>query len=176
MAVRLFSRTGRNLRVVGSGPKMSNLKGMARANVEFHGRVSDTELRDLYARCRAFILPGEEDFGITSVEALASGKAVIALGRGGVLESAPPEGGIFFAEPEGEQLEEAIGRFEKMESRIISGNLQASVARFSEAEFAAKMSRVLTSRPCRTARRESCAGESSDTASASGCAPGTDPS
>src|SRR6266567_6175304 len=45
-AVRLFSRTGRNLRVVGSGPEMANLKSMARANVEFHGRVSDLELRD----------------------------------------------------------------------------------------------------------------------------------
>src|SRR5882724_7572154 len=164
MAVRLFSRTGRNLRVVGSGPKMANLKSIARSNVEFHGRVSDVELRDLYARCRAFILPGEEDFGITPVEALASGKAVIALGRGGVLESAPPEGGIFFAEPEEEQMEEAIGRFEKMESRILSANLQAWVTRFSESEFADRMSRVLTNRPCPTTRRESCAGESSDKA------------
>ena len=100
----------------------------------------------MYARCRAFLMPGEEDFGITPVEALASGKAVIALGRGGVLESAPPEdrlGGILYPEPEEDQLQRAIDRFEKVESSIVPGDLQASVARFSEAEFAAKMSRVL---------------------------------
>src|SRR5713226_2640619 len=148
MAVRLFSRTGRKLRVVGDGPEMASLKSMSRANVEFCGHVSAEELRELYARCRAFILPGEEDFGITPVEALASGKAVIALGRGGVLESAPPEGGIFYEEPDERQLDDAIGRFEKVEARIVSGDLQASVARFSEAEFAASISRVLTSRPC----------------------------
>ncbi len=143
MAVRLFSRTGRKLRVVGDGPELTNLKSVARANVEFCGHVSAEELRELYARCRAFILPGEEDFGITPVEALASGKAVIALGRGGVLESAPPEGGIFYEEPHERQLEDAIGRFEKVEPGIVSADLQASVARFSEAEFSSQMSRVL---------------------------------
>ena len=143
MAVRLFSRTGRKLLVVGDGPELTKLKSMARANVEFCGHVSAEELRELYARCRAFILPGEEDFGITPVEALASGKAVIALGRGGVLESAPPEGGIFYEEPDEQQLEDAIGRFEKVEAGIVSADLQASVARFSEAEFSSQMSRVL---------------------------------
>jgi glycosyltransferase involved in cell wall biosynthesis len=155
MAVRLFSRTGRKLCVVGSGPEYSRLKNMAGPSVQFLGRVPDAELRDLYARCRAFIMPGEEDFGITPVEALASGKAVIALGRGGALESAPPEGrlgGFFYDEPEEQQLEEAIARFEKVEAEIDPSDLQASVARFSEAEFVSKMSRVLkesqtTSRP-----------------------------
>ena len=143
MAVRLFSKTGRKLRVVGDGPELTNLKSMSRANVEFCGHVSAEELRELYARCRAFILPGEEDFGITPVEALASGKAVIALGRGGVLESAPPEGGIFYEEPHERQLEDAIGRFEKVEARIVSADLQASVAQFSEAEFSSQMNRVI---------------------------------
>ncbi len=83
---------------------------------------------------------------MTAVEALASGKAVIALGRGGVLESAPGEdrlGGIFYKEPEEEALEQAIQRFEKVEAAISPRDLQASAARFSEAEFLAKMSRVL---------------------------------
>ena len=142
-AVRLFSRTGRKLRVVGDGPELANLTSLARANIEFCGRVSAEELRELYARCRAFILPGEEDFGITPVEALASGKAVIALGRGGVLESAPPEGGIFYTEPDERQLEDAIGRFEKVEPGIVSADLQASVTRFSEAEFSSQMNRVI---------------------------------
>ena len=108
-------------------------------------------MRELYARCRAYIMPGEEDFGITVVEALASGKAVIALGQGGVLESAPPEdrlGGVFYREPEEEQLEQAITRFEKVESEIAPPDLQTSVTRFSEAEFLSKMSRVLSQRSC----------------------------
>ena len=137
-------------------------------NVEFCGRVSDDELRELYARCRAFLMPGEEDFGITPVEALASGKPVIALGRGGVLESAPPEdrlGGIFYPEPEEQALETAIGRFEKVESGIAPGDLQASVARFSESRFLAQMSRVVraqkpTSRPFPSTPPVSCAAES----------------
>jgi glycosyltransferase involved in cell wall biosynthesis len=167
-AVRLFSKTGRKLCVVGDGPEYSNLKSMARPNVEFRGRVSDVELRDLYSRCRAFIMPGEEDFGIAAVEALASGKAVIALGQGGVLESAPPEdrlGGVFYPQPEEQQLEQAIARFEKVESRISPSDLQASVTRFSEAEFLSNMGRVLsrphpTSRPYLSAPPVSCASES----------------
>ena len=77
-------------------------------------------------------MPGEEDFGITAVESLASGKAVIALGRGGVLESAPPEerlGGVFYPEPD--QLPDGIARFEQVEPFIAPGDLQASVTRFS---------------------------------------------
>ena len=167
-AVRLFSKTGRKLRIVGDGPEYEALKNLAQPNVEFCGRVSGEELREHYARCRAFLMPGEEDFGITAVEALASGKAVIALGRGGVLESAPSEdrlGGIFYLHPEERELEEAILRFEKVESSIVPHALRASVERFSEAEFLAKMSRVLdnpqpTSRPCPSEPPVSCATES----------------
>jgi glycosyltransferase involved in cell wall biosynthesis len=182
MAVRLFSRTGRPLRVVGDGPEYANLKRMARGRVEFCGRVSDEDLRELYARCRAYIMPGEEDFGITPVEAMASGKAVIALDRGGVLETAPTEdrlGGILYPEPDEQQLDEAIGRFERVEAGIVPGDLQASVARFSEAEFTAKMTTVLgdaTNRPCPSAPPEACAGESSDRASTSNSSPERGPS
>ena len=163
VAVRLFSKTGRKLRVVGQGPEYRNLKQMAAPNVEFCGRVSDEELRNLYSRCRAFIMPGEEDFGITAVEALASGKTVIALGRGGVLESAP--GGVFFREPEEEQLADAIQRFESEEQWVAPQDLQASARRFSEAEFAVKMGRVLGLQPSTSYRSLStrparCASES----------------
>src|ERR1700730_11404093 len=147
IAVSLFSKTGRKLCVVGDGPEYASLKGMARPNIEFRGRVADEELRELYSRCRAYIMPGEEDFGITAVEALASGKAVVALGQGGVLESAPAEdrlGGVFYAQPEEQQLEQAIARFERVESHIAPRELQESVRRFSEAEFLSKMSRVLS--------------------------------
>jgi glycosyltransferase involved in cell wall biosynthesis len=72
------------------------LRRIAGPTVEFTGRVTDDELRELYSRCRAFLMPGEEDFGMTPVEALASGKPVIAYGRGGALETVPEFGGVFF--------------------------------------------------------------------------------
>ena len=144
-AVRAFSRTGRLLRIAGTGPELGRLKRMASSNVEFLGRVSDQSLRELYGRCRAFLLPGEEDFGITPVEALASGKPVIALARGGALETVPEFGGLFYEEATAESLEGALSAFEKVESSIQPAELQAHARRFSEAEFARKMSAILFS-------------------------------
>ena len=116
---------------------------MAAPGVEFLGRVSDVELRNLYARSRALLLPGEEDFGITAVEALASGKPVIALGRGGALETVPPCGGIFYDDASAEGLAEALQRFEKLEPRICPSELQEHARRFSEPEFTRKMAAAL---------------------------------
>src|SRR5262249_40187440 len=113
-AVKCFTRTGRRLKIVGGGPEYSRLRSLAGHTVEFCGRVSDPDLKELYAHCRAVLLPGEEDFGIVPVEALASGKPVIALGRGGVLESVPasnPRGGFFYSEPGERHLESAIEEF-----------------------------------------------------------------
>lgn len=142
-AVRVFSKSGRRLRVVGDGPEFRSLQKLAGSSIEFCGRVPDDQLRELYARSRAFVMPGEEDFGMTAVEALASGKPVIGLGRGGVLESVPPEGAFFYPEPDDAQLSAAVERFEKEEPRISPSILQVAAARFSTAEFARKMSAVL---------------------------------
>ncbi len=138
-AVREFSRTGRRLRIAGDGPEHRTLRAGAAPNVEFLGRVSDGELRELFARCRAFLMPGEEDFGITAVEALASGKPIVALGRGGVLETAPSFGGVFYDAPS--ELGAAIERLESMEFR--PAELQAWARRFSPEEFARRMAEVL---------------------------------
>ena len=142
-AVRWFARSGCKLRIAGGGPEFKHLKKLAGHNIEFCGRVSDLELRELYARCRAFVMPGEEDFGITAVEALASGKAVVALGRGGALESVPEDGGVFYVAPTENDLAGAIARFELIEAGIDPGRLQSAAARFSESEFARKMRVVL---------------------------------
>jgi len=141
LAIRSFSATGRKLRIAGDGPEYSRLRKLAAANVEFCGRVPDDDLRNLYARCRAFLMPGEEDFGMTAVEAIASGKAVIALGRGGVLEIVPPEGAFFYAAPDEKSLEEAVRRFEGAE--VPSAPLQQAAAKFSSPEFDRKMREVL---------------------------------
>ncbi len=142
-AVAAFSRSGRRLIIAGGGPELRSLRRAAAKNIEFRGRVADEELRELYARSRALVLPGEEDFGMTPVEALASGKPVIALGRGGALETVPPAGGIFYDEPSAEYLARAIERFEKVEPAIQPAALQEHARRFSKAEFVRKMSAVL---------------------------------
>jgi glycosyltransferase involved in cell wall biosynthesis len=142
-AISCFTRNGRKLKVVGAGEQFRSLKQLAGGNIEFCGRVPEDQLRDLYSRCRAFILPGEEDFGITVVEAQASGKPVIALGRGGALESVPSYGGIFFQLPDEPSLQAAIDRFEATESLFEPPAIQAHAARFSEATFDAAMNEIL---------------------------------
>lgn len=145
-AVKHFSETQRRLKIVGRGPEYVRLKSLAGPSVEFCGHVDDHELRDLYAHCRAVIVPGEEDFGIVAVEALASGKAVIALGRGGVLESAPerePSAGFFYGEPAAAQLQQAMEKFESEERDLQQSSLQAHAALFSEVRFHNAITKVL---------------------------------
>ncbi|HUK19722.1 MAG TPA: glycosyltransferase [Bryobacteraceae bacterium] len=139
LAVRCFARYGGKLRIAGDGPEYRRLRSAAGPNVEFLGRVGDNDLRELYARCRAFLLPGEEDFGIAAVEALASGKAVIALGRGGALETVPPFGGVFHDQPCEEQMSTALARFESIEKEFRPADLQGWARSFSEEEFTRKM-------------------------------------
>jgi len=90
IAVDAFSRLGIPLKVFGAGPALDNLQRRAKPCVEFVGAVSDKEKSDLYRNCIAFINPQEEDFGITAVEAMASGRPVIAYAGGGALETVVP--------------------------------------------------------------------------------------
>ena len=92
-------------------------------------------------------MPGEEDFGITAVEALASGKPVIALARGGAIETVPDYGGLLYREPTDEGLRDAIEQWDSREKGIDPKALQAWASRFSEAEFAAKIGPILGYRP-----------------------------
>jgi len=150
LAVRSFSGLRLPLRIVGDGPEFRRLRHMAGPNIEFRGRVSDEELRELVAGCRALVVPGEEDFGMTPVEALASGKPVIALGRGGSLESVPvadPLGGVFFDAPNEASLAAAVRRFEEVEAQVRPRELQAWAAQFSEERFLARMGEVLDAPP-----------------------------
>jgi glycosyltransferase involved in cell wall biosynthesis len=141
-AIRAFSRNGRRLRIVGQGPEYRKLRQEASKNIEFCGRISDEELREQYARCRALIIPGEEDFGITAVEAVASGKPVIALGRGGVLEAVPPRSGIFYDKPDEKLLDNALLSADKI--RISPSDMRAWAAKFSESEFMARMTEIIS--------------------------------
>lgn len=148
-AVRYCSRTGRRLRIVGDGPQYRELRNLAGPSVQFCGRVPDIELRKLYAHSRALLVPGEEDFGIAAVEALASGKPIIGVGRGGVLESAPrinPRAGFFYREAGEEGLRTAIEEFEQEEQFLSPTAIRAHAMRFSEERFREEMSNVIFDR------------------------------
>ena len=114
LAVRACARTGRRLLVAGDGAERQRLEALGGPSVSFLGRVPDEVVPALYAGCRGFLFPGEEDFGITPVEAMAAGRPVIAYGRGGVLDSVVEgETGIFFGEQTVESLIEALDCFEQ---------------------------------------------------------------
>jgi glycosyltransferase involved in cell wall biosynthesis len=86
-AIRAAARLGAPLKIIGTGPDAARLQAIAGPGVEFLGRVDDQALREAYRGARACVLPGEEDFGIAPVEALACGRPVVALGTGGACDS-----------------------------------------------------------------------------------------
>ena len=112
LAIETFNKNSEKLLIVGSGPEREKLEKKAKKNIEFLGWQSDENLADLYAGCRALIFPGVEDFGIVPLEAMASGKQVVAYGEGGALETVVADGasptGVFFYEPTIEALNTAI--------------------------------------------------------------------
>jgi glycosyltransferase involved in cell wall biosynthesis len=153
LAVEAANRLGLRLVVVGSGPEERRLRALAGPTVEFLGWQADAEVADLYARCRALLFPGVEDFGIVSLEAMASGKPVLAFERGGVRETVVPleEGtesptGLFFAAQTVEGLAEAIRRFEANAHRFVPKALRAHAEAFDRPVFKERVSAYVTRR------------------------------
>ena len=87
LAVRVYTQLGRPLKIAGTGTGFAALQKIAGPNIEFLGWQGDEQLRELYRRCRLLVFPGEEDFGIVPLEAHACGRPVVALARGGALET-----------------------------------------------------------------------------------------
>ena len=145
LAVEAFNANGRPLKVVGNGPQMKCLKASAGTNVELLGKVDATQLKQLYARCKALIFPGVEDFGIVPLEAMASGRPVIALGQGGALETVVDgETGVLFSHQSIDSLNEAILRFEQSVDRFHSPVLRRHAEQFSEDRFLRQINRVIS--------------------------------
>lgn len=134
LAVHAFNELGLPLVVVGDGRDREALQEIAKPNVKFTGRLPDQDVKDLLAHCRAFIFPGEEDFGIAPLEAQAAGRPVIAYGAGGALETVV-EGltGHFFYEPTPEALADAVRIFDG--AAFDSQALRQHAARFDTEVF-----------------------------------------
>jgi len=114
LAIDAFSRLGIPLKIVSSnGRNVPALRARAGRNVEFLGRVSDAELKQLYAGCRGLVFPGEEDFGIAPLEANASGRPVVAYAGGGALDTVlDGQTGILFERQDVDSLMDAVRRAE----------------------------------------------------------------
>jgi len=134
LAVQAFSRLNLPLWIIGDGRDRRALEAMAGPSVRFLGRLSDQEARAHLERCRAFIFPGEEDFGIAPLEAQAAGRPVIAYARGGALETVVDgKTGLFFHEPTPESLARAVSGFE--DGRFDPRAIREHALRFDRAVF-----------------------------------------
>jgi glycosyltransferase involved in cell wall biosynthesis len=153
LAVVACTRVGLPLRVVGDGPEMSKLRRLAGPTIQFMGRLDDGAVAEEMARARALLFCGEEDFGITPVEAQAAGTPVIAYGKGGALEtvSAPEKGdygkatGLFFREPTAESLAEAMVEFDNNAHRFSRAAAVRNAARFDTRRFVNEMKALVES-------------------------------
>jgi glycosyltransferase involved in cell wall biosynthesis len=146
LAIMACNRLGRRLHVVGEGEQYARLKKLAGPSITFCGSLSEEELHEQYAHCRALLFPGEEDFGMVPVEALSFGRPVIAFDRGGTRETVrgiypgsayAPEAssGIFFREQSAESLVSGMRTFEESEHRFSPFFIKQQAERFGPAHF-----------------------------------------
>jgi glycosyltransferase involved in cell wall biosynthesis len=145
LAIDAFRGRSERLIIVGSGPSDRHLRARAGANVEFRGFVPNGELRKLYQRCRAVVLPGVEDFGIVPLEAQACGSPVVALGKGGARDTVRDgETGVLFGESTPSSLSSAI---DKVSSLSFNGeSLRDWALGFSKEKFRARIREFIRAR------------------------------
>ncbi len=156
LAIAAFNQLNEKLVIVGSGPEEKRLKASAGPNITFTGWIDAQQLNDCYARCRALIFPGEEDFGMVPVEAQCWGKPVIAFGRGGSLETIaghwadssrkPAAGctGLYFRNQTVQDLIQAVEAFSRWQPNPRAIRKQA--LRFDTAVFIKAMNKLIQER------------------------------
>jgi len=142
LVVKAFNDLGHPLVIIGDGPDRVALERMAKPNIKFLGRLPDPEVADYYARCRALIFPGDEDFGIVPLEANAAGRPVIAYKAGGALDTVVNgQTGIFFQELTPESLSEAVLCAEK--TTWNSAAIRKHAEDYAEPHFRERFMRVV---------------------------------
>jgi glycosyltransferase involved in cell wall biosynthesis len=149
-AIEATARLGRRLRIIGGGPMLDTLRKRAPANVEFLGWHSDSEVREHYRRCRALLLPGEEDFGMAVVESMACGTPVIAVKAGGAMETVADvecgrdtATGVLYEPQTVEGLIAAVKRFESAPNYFDPQVLRRRAEGFSQANFRAQFAQAV---------------------------------
>jgi glycosyltransferase involved in cell wall biosynthesis len=143
LAIEAFNRLKLPLLIVGAGQDEQKLRKLAGPTVDFLGQLSNQAIAELYSKCRAFVFPGVEDFGITPLEAMAAGSPVIAYAQGGALETVTSSTGIFFEEQTVEALMEAVQKIEKGEVSFSEEDCRARAAEFSRERFQQELAKAI---------------------------------
>lgn len=145
LVVEAFTKLERELVVIGDGEEFKRLQKVAGKTVKFMGRVDFSDLKCRFGECKALVFPGEEDFGMVPVEVMATGRPVIAYGRGGALDTVVDgKTGILFDEQTVESLMEAITQFEA--ATFDPDEIQAHAREFSKQVFKTKIADLLGAR------------------------------
>lgn len=151
LAIKVFNKLNRKLVIVGNGTQKEYLKRLAGPSIEFKEGISDEELINLYSNCKGFIFPQYEDYGLTPIEANASGRPAICFRAGGALDTmidieADPEYGtaLFFNEQTVESLSEAIIRFETL--KFEPNQLRDNAMRFDRNNFIRRIKLIISNR------------------------------
>jgi glycosyltransferase involved in cell wall biosynthesis len=143
LAIEAFARLGLPLKILGGGQDKERLhelkETLGAKNIEFLEHQNNEIIESLYAQCKAFIFPGKEDFGITPLEAMASGAPVIAFGEGGACETITPETGILFRPQTVEALVDAVMDIESGRIRFSEDACRARAKFFTENRFKAEI-------------------------------------
>lgn len=144
LAIDAFNASGLPLLMIGQGSMLKKLKARAKPNIRFVERLDFVSLRRAYARARAFVMTAEEDFGIAPVEAMASGRPVVALGKGGALDTViPGQTGVFFDRQDSESLIAAVGEMESLLRDFDPRDAVAQAVRFAPEIFDERIRRFV---------------------------------
>ncbi|EKD63925.1 MAG: glycosyl transferase group 1 [uncultured bacterium] len=144
LAISMFNRLGRRLVIIGDGSARGYLERMAGPSIDFLGFKSDAVIKDYMENCRGVLFPGEDDFGIVPVEAMACGKPVLAYGRGGATETViPGVTGEFFYEPTFESIEDGLARLLLNEPNYQYMKIRKHALEFDREVFVEKFKREL---------------------------------
>jgi len=137
IAIQAFNRLDKKLIIIGNGPETIKLKEIAKSNnIEFVGRVNDSDKKKYLSECKALIFPGIEDFGIVPIETMASGRPVIAFNKGGALDYVEEnKNGVFFDSQSSDSLIDAIKNFEINIDNFDSKVIRESIDRFDNKYF-----------------------------------------
>ena len=146
VALEAANRLKRKLIVIGDGEMAPALRAQAGETIEFLGRADDETVRRAYASCRAMVFPGEEDFGMTPIEAMAAGTPVVALNRGGATETVIDlQTGVLYDDDSTDGLAAALNKFESIEEKFDPAVIQKHANKFGADAFKNQMIQLLNS-------------------------------
>ncbi len=140
LAIEAFNHNGKPLIVIGDGECLPRLQKQAKDNIRFLGYQPYVKIKDYYRHCKAVVFPAVEDFGMVPVEAMASGRPVIALKKGGALDTVCEAlSGVFFSRENAQSLNQAIEVFEQNQHKFDPGQIRQHSKKFDVAQFKRQM-------------------------------------